>query len=194
MKLKLAMWVLCVVGIGAAVAAEPEYLRIMGTDTQFVVKGTDGKDWVIRRTLTPCAKNKGWLQPLVPVPGVHPVGEIEVLQAMNDPDALLVDMREPNDRVDGTIPGSKHIVYTEVAGRMDELGCKKLPGKWDCAAAKKVVAFCNGPVCPQSPSAIVAMTRACSIGPPWAFPSSRAISESARACASFREKTRPLHR
>lgn len=156
-------WVGCLLAglgaVGTAAAAEPEYLRIMGTDTQFVVKGADGKETVIRRVMTPCAKNKGWLQPLVPVPGVHPVGEIEVLQAMNDRDALLVDMREPGDRVDGTIPGSLHIVYTEVASRMDELGCKKVAGKWDCAAAKKVVAFCNGPVCPQSPTAILAMTR-----------------------------------
>ena len=150
---------LLVGGVSAAMAAEPEYLRIIGTDTQFVVKGVDGKDFVIRRTMTPCAKNKGWLQALVPVPGVHPVGEIEMLNAMNDRDALVVDMREPADRADGTIPGSKHIVYTEVAARMDELGCKKVGGKWDCAAAKKVFAFCNGPVCPQSPSAIGAMTR-----------------------------------
>jgi rhodanese-related sulfurtransferase len=142
-----------------AQTAAPEYLRIIGTDTQFVVKGADGKYIVIRRTMTKCAKNKGWLQPLVPVPGVHPVGEIEILHAMNDKDALLVDMREPNDRVDGTIPGSKHIVYTEVAQRLDELGCKKAAGKWDCSSAKKVYAFCNGPVCPQSPTAILAMTR-----------------------------------
>lgn len=145
--------------VGGAVAAEPEYLRIIDTDTQFVVKGADGKELIIRRTMTDCAKNKGWLQPLVPVAGVHPVGEIEVLHAMNDKDTLLVDMREPADRANGTIPGSMHIVYTEVSGRMDELGCKKETGKWNCAAAKKVLAFCNGPVCPQSPSAILAMTR-----------------------------------
>lgn len=143
----------------SAQTAEPEYLRIIGTDTQFVVKGADGKDMVIRRTMTKCAKNKGWLQPLVPVAGVNPVGEIEILHAMNDKEALLVDMREPNDRAEGTIPGSKHIVYTEVAQRLDELGCKKAAGKWDCSSAKKVYAFCNGPVCPQSPTAILAITR-----------------------------------
>ena len=30
---------------------------------------------------------------------------------------------------------------------------------WDCSKAKKVYAFCNGPVCPQSPTAINAMVR-----------------------------------
>lgn len=145
--------------LSAAHAAEPEHLRIMGTDTTFVVRNAKGEETIITRVMTPCAKNKGWLQPLVPVAGVHPVGEIEVLNAMNDRESLLVDMREPEDRANGTIPGSMHIVYTEVAGRLNELGCIKTAGKWDCTQAKKVVAFCNGPVCPQSPTAILAMTR-----------------------------------
>ena len=154
--IQAAALALCAV---AAQAAEPEYLRIIDTDTQFVVKNRDGSETVIRRVMTPCAKNKGWLQPLVPVPGVHPVGEIEVLNAMNDRDAMVVDMREPQDRINGTIPGSHHIVYTEVAARLNELGCSKKDGKWDCGQAKKVFAFCNGPVCPQSPTAIKAMVR-----------------------------------
>ncbi len=140
-------------------AADPEYLRIIGTDTKFVVKNAKGEEKTITRVMTPCAKNKGWLQPLVPVPGVHPVTEIEMLHAMNDREALVVDMREPEDRANGTIPGSVHIVYTEVANRLNELGCTKTAGKWDCSKAKKVFAFCNGPVCPQSPTAILAMTR-----------------------------------
>lgn len=147
-------------GLASAVhAADPEYLRIIGTDTKFVAKNAKGEETVITRVMTPCAKNKGWLQAMVPVAGVHPVGEIEVLHAMNDRDALLVDMREPEDRANGTIAGSMHIVYTEVAGRLNELGCSKTAGKWDCSKAKKVYAFCNGPTCPQSPGAIVAMTR-----------------------------------
>jgi rhodanese-related sulfurtransferase len=140
-------------------AADPEYLRIIGTDTKFVAKNAKGEETVITRVMTPCAKNKGWIQALVPVAGVHPAGEIEILNAMNDRDALLVDMREPEDRANGTIPGSMHIVYTEVAGRMNELGCTKTAGKWDCGKAKKVYAFCNGPACPQSPTAIQAMVR-----------------------------------
>lgn len=141
-------------------AAEPELLRILGEDKSFVIQTPKGP-LTITRTMTPCAKNKGWLQPLVPVAGVHPVGEIEILHALNDKDAIVVDMRESEDRVKGTIPNTHHIPYTEVAGRMDELGCQKVKvGKgWDCSSAKKVYAFCNGPVCPQSPTAILAMTR-----------------------------------
>ena len=90
----------------ASTAADPEYLRIIGTDTKFVVKNAKGEE-----------------------------------------------------REQGTIPGSHHIVYTEVSARLNELGCKKTAKGWDCAGAKKVFAFCNGPVCPQSPTAIQAMTR-----------------------------------
>ena len=83
--------------------------------------------------------------------------------ALGDKNALVVDMRDSNDRVKGTIPGSIGIPYTEIAMRMDELGCKKQPDgskqKWDCSKAKNVYGFCNGPVCPQSPSAMNAMVR-----------------------------------
>ncbi len=159
-----AVWIGVLGPASLAQAAEPEKLRILGEEKKFVVQ-TEKGPMEITRVMTSCAKNKGWLQPLVPVPGVVPVTEIEILHAMNDKEAILVDMRESEDRVKGTIPGSYHIPYTEVAGRMNELGCKKIDkpaagGKpWDCSAAKKVYAFCNGPVCPQSPTAIAAMTR-----------------------------------
>jgi rhodanese-related sulfurtransferase len=141
-----------------AQTTEPEKLRIIGESKEFVVQTKDGP-YTITRVMTPCAKNKGWLQPLIPVKGVHPVTEIEILDAMNNKNAIVVDMREPEDRVKGTIPNSYHIPYTEVANRLDELGCNKKASKWDCSKAKEVYAFCHGPVCPQSPTAISAMTR-----------------------------------
>jgi rhodanese-related sulfurtransferase len=113
----------------------------------------------ITRLMTACGKNGGVLQPLVPVVGVHPVGEIEILEALSDRGSLVLDMRDITDRVKGTIPGSVSIPYTEVASRLGELGCKKVGEKWNCESALKVFAFCNGPTCPQSPMAIKAMTR-----------------------------------
>ncbi|RPE67616.1 rhodanese-related sulfurtransferase [Tibeticola sediminis] len=133
-------------------------LNIIGDQKEFTVKTKNGP-LVITRKMTACAKNGGSLQEVVPVAGVHPVGEIEILHALNDPEALVVDMRDSNDRVKGTIPGSIGIPYTEVVARMGELGCSKTGDKWNCDKAKKVYAFCNGPVCPQSPMAIKAMTR-----------------------------------
>lgn len=145
----------------ASTSFASDNLRIMSEaadDTSYTVN-IDGEEVVITRQLTSCAKNKGWLQPLVPVKGVVPVAEIEVLESMNDKQAILVDMRQQDHFVEGTIPGAKNIPYTEVSLRLDELGCDKTDGKWNCNNAKKVIAFCNGPVCPQSPIAMKASVR-----------------------------------
>ena len=142
------------------VFAQTELLQIIDKDKSFTVNTPKGPI-EITRVMTPCAKNKGWLQPLIPIKGTHPVDEIDVLHALNDKNSIVVDMRVIDDRVKGTIPGSVGIPYTEVAMRMNELGCKKTEGKqkWDCSKALKVYAFCNGPVCPQSPMAMAAMVR-----------------------------------
>lgn len=113
----------------------------------------------ITRTMTACGKNGGILQPLIPVPGIHPITETEIIQALGNPKAMVVDMRDTNDRVKGTIPGSISMPYTEVVDRLGELGCTKTGSAWNCAEAKLVYAFCNGPTCPQSPIAFRAMTR-----------------------------------
>lgn len=128
-------------------------------DVYSITVETDDGPFVIERTRNDVQLIGGVLQPLVPVPGVHPIGELEVLEALQDPDTLVVDMRTIDWRIKSTIPGSLHIPYTEVALRLDELGCVGKEGDWDCRNAKKMVAFCNGPACPQSPIAIKAMYR-----------------------------------
>lgn len=140
-------------------SATAEDLRIIGEDKSFITTLPSGESVTITRQMTPCAKNKGWLQPLVPEPGIVPVTEIEVLNAIGDPNTILVDMRTEEWFLDATIPGSVNIPYTEVAMRMDELGCNKSDAGWDCSNASNVVGFCNGPVCPQSPTAMRAMIR-----------------------------------
>ena len=146
----------------AATIAPGTPLNIFEGKKELVIQTSKGPI-TITRVMTPCAKNGGTLQPLIPVPGIVPVTETEIIEALGDQNVLVVDMRDSNDRVKGTIPGSIGIPYTEIAMRMDELGCKKLPEgskqKWDCSKAKKVYDFCNGPVCPQSPSAYKAMVR-----------------------------------
>jgi len=134
-------------------------LKILdGQPEQITIKNAKGPVTITRK-MTACGKNGGVMQPMVPVKGVHPVAEIEVIAALGDAGSIVLDMRDTNDRVKGTIPGSVGIPYTEVASRMNELGCTKTGAKWNCAKAKKVYAFCNGPACPQSPMAIRAMTR-----------------------------------
>jgi len=45
----------------------------------------------------------------------------------------------------------------KIAQRLNELGCVSKEGKWECSNATKVVAFCNGATCKQSPTAIKIM-------------------------------------
>ena len=100
------------------------------------------------------------LQPEVPVEGVSPVGELEVIDALENGTSIVVDMRTPEWRVESTIPGSRHIPYDVIADRLDELGCTLEMGGWDCADAISIIAFCNGPSCGQSPAAIRNMVAA----------------------------------
>ena len=69
-------------------SATAEDLRIIGEDKSFVTTLPSGESVTITRQMTPCAKNKGWLQPLVPEPGMVPVTEIEVLNAIGDPNTI----------------------------------------------------------------------------------------------------------
>ena len=110
---------LCMMLLAAFVqTAVAEDLRVIGEDKSFVATLSSGETITITRQMTDCAKNKGWLQPLVPEPGIVPVTEIEVLNAISDPDTILVDMRTEEWFLDATIPGSVNIRYTEVAMRM----------------------------------------------------------------------------
>ena len=130
---------LCVILLAAfAQSVLAEDLRIIGEDKNFVATLPSGETITITRQMTDCAKNKGWLQPLAPEPGIVPVTEIEVLNAISDPNAILVDMRTEEWFLDATIPGSVNIPYTEVAMRMDELGCSKSDSGWECSNASNV--------------------------------------------------------
>ena len=113
-------------------------------------------DWA--RTSRPCPNF--CVQPMVPAKDVTPIGEQEVIAMLQDPDAVLVDSRVAKWYYDGTIPGAQHIPYTEVADRLDELGCEIDFDGWICDDAKPVALFCNGPWCGQSPTAIRAMIKA----------------------------------
>ncbi len=156
----LSLCVLAATTVCAGTAlAYDEYLGLFSQDEKSYVVGS-GEDAVeIRRTMTSCAKNKGFFQPFVPLKGVTAVTEIEVLHALNDEDAVVVDMRMEAYFLEETIPHAINIPYTEIELHLDQLGCEKLDNGWECSKAKKVYAFCNGPVCPQSPIAIKTMVK-----------------------------------
>ena len=136
----------------------PDLLKITGDKTKLVIETVDGPVEIVRQQ-NDMQLITGVLQSMVPVPGVTPVGELEVLASLADPEFLVVDMREPESRLKATIPGSVSIPVSEVTQRLEELGCTRDAKGWVCTVAKKVVAFCNGPACPQSPTAFHAMVR-----------------------------------
>ena len=74
--IKLLMQSAVCLTIFCANASVAENLRIIGEEKSFVTTLSSGEEITITRQMTPCAKNKGWLQPLVPEPGIVPVTEI----------------------------------------------------------------------------------------------------------------------
>ncbi len=141
-----------------ALADEQAPLRITKTSHEFIVQTASGPISITRKP-TPYAVSKGFLQPLIPQPGVTPVSELDVLQALNDPKVMVIDMRDDDEPLQ-TIPNTFHIPYNEVEDRMAELSCTRLTKtSWDCTSAPQIIAFCNGPMCVQSPVAIAIMVK-----------------------------------
>ena len=100
-------------------------------------------------------------------PGVKTVGELEVLAFLENEvasgEGILIDARTPKWFVDGTIPGSVNIPYTdfesdleiELEGTLEDIGVTiNDDGSYDFSTAKDLLLFCNGPWCGQSPRAI----------------------------------------
>lgn len=98
------------------------------------------------------------VQPIQVAPGVTTVGEIELLK-FAEKGGKLIDGRTLEWHLNGTIPSAINMPYTQMASRLDEVGCTGSEGDWDCTKAEEVLLFCNGPWCGQSPMAIKAMLR-----------------------------------
>ena len=152
-----------------AAAEAPQRVGLTAALPQAEFRTPEGT-FIIRRDQTPGATLTGdWaltghdcppfcIQPMSPAPGVTTVGELELIEAMTAGDTLLVDGRTPDWFAGGTIPGAINIPYTQAIERLAELGCEPdFDGKFDCTQARKVILFCNGIWCGQSPTAIRAM-------------------------------------
>jgi rhodanese-related sulfurtransferase len=114
------------------------------------------------------------VQPMVAVPGVDTIGELEMLEylkrrSQGDESILVIDSRTPDWVMRGTIPGAVNIpwnqINTDTSGTFetpaeadtlvhilaDEFNANKTAsGDWDFSQAKTLVLFCNGIWCPQS--------------------------------------------
>lgn len=100
------------------------------------------------------------IQPQTPAEGVTTIGELELIDMLQDPEAVVVDSRTRDWFEGGTIPGAINIPYTYVVDELAQLGCEPDFDGWDCTAAKQVALFCNGVWCGQSPTAIRNMVSA----------------------------------
>ena len=110
------------------------------------------------RTSRPCPPF--CIQPMTPAEGVTTIGELELIEMLQDPEAIVVDSRTRDWFAGGSIPGAINIPYLEAPDRLDELGCVIDFDGFDCTEAKPVALFCNGLWCGQSPSAIRRMIAA----------------------------------
>lgn len=97
------------------------------------------------------------IQPMTPAEGVTTIGELEMLEMLEDPETVVIDSRTREWFEGGTIPGAVHLPWDRITDRLGELGCEPDFEGWDCSGAPEVALFCNGPWCGQSPTAIRAM-------------------------------------
>ncbi len=164
---------ICAAGLGVLATAvfAQEAVNIRPDIAQVTVQTEDG-DVTIQRIQDTAHEITGeWartsrtcpnfcVQPMIPAPGVTPIGELEMLEMLQDPAAVVVDSRVEKWYVSGAIPGAVNIPYTQAADRLDELGCEIDFDGFDCAGAKPVALYCNGNWCGQSPTAIRRMIAA----------------------------------
>jgi rhodanese-related sulfurtransferase len=121
-------------------------------DTEHQIQG----EWA--RTSRPCPEF--CIQPFTPAEGVTTVGELELIEMLQDPEVVVVDSRTNDWFRGGTIPGSINIPYTYILDELGQLDCEPDFDGWDCQNAKRVALFCNGIWCGQSPTAIRNMIEA----------------------------------
>lgn len=108
------------------------------------------------------------IQPFVVAEGVDTVGEVELLDFIQDyvepGNGFLVDARVESFFVMGTIPGAVNLPFNMFGASsenpfLDQLlillgGKANAAGDWNFDDAAELMLFCNGPWCGQSPRAI----------------------------------------
>ena len=112
------------------------------------------------------------IHPIEAAPGVHTVGELELIKFLltnvASETGLLIDARMPNWYESETIPGSVNIpfvIFTTPSAKRDSImqllgGTKTSAEKYTFKNPKHLTLFCNGPWCDQSPRAIQGLIHA----------------------------------
>ena len=107
------------------------------TETQMVPQPVKGESGLVQVDTT-----WGIIQPLKVREDVRTVDEIEVHE-FQEKGLPIIDARTPGFYDVSTIPGAENIPHNEIIERMGELD-----------RGQPSIFFCNGPQCPQSPTAI----------------------------------------
>lgn len=89
-----------------------------------------------------------------PLPGVVPLGELELIEALQSDAVVVVDARREDQYAKYSIPGAINLPFTEIDAALEALGCTRDGDAWDCTEARTFATFCNGAWCGQSPTAI----------------------------------------
>lgn len=110
---------------------------------QMIPKNVDGEKGLVQVDVT-----WGIIQPMQVAEKVVTVGELE-LNDHQEKGLPIVDARKYDFHETPTIQGSVNIPHTEIVDRIDELNRNQ-----------QTIFFCNGPQCPQSPTAIKALLEA----------------------------------
>ncbi|HIJ23297.1 MAG: rhodanese-like domain-containing protein [Gammaproteobacteria bacterium] len=174
--------ILLLLSVSCVVVAEE---RVGITKDLQSIRVQHGKEWVevlrnqdethqidenFAKTSRPCPPF--CIQPMAVAPGVESVGELELLQFMEQKlpagAGVLVDARTPDWHSKGTIPGSVNVPYTDldvelgadqfsIEFSLQQFGVLPRGEYWDFIQAKELLIWCNGPWCGQSPTAIRAL-------------------------------------
>ena len=112
------------------------------------------------------------IHPMKAADGVETVGELEVMDFLKTEveagTGILVDARIPAWFDKAAIPGAVNIPFTLLSADdnpylediLAALGARKDADTWNFADAKKLMLYCNGPWCDQSPRAIKGLIKA----------------------------------
>ncbi len=147
------------------------YLDFEADGAFYVIeRGNDNSEYIAKvfPPAAPRACPPHCLQPMVQFDGVTPVGEVGVVNFIEDylvpGEGFLIDARVESWYKAGTIPGAINLPFNMFASGasnpfLDQLlqllgGVKQNDGSWNYANAKYLLLFCNGADCGQSPRAI----------------------------------------
>ena len=108
-----------------------------------------------------------FIEPFKVSEGVETYGELEVLDFLKLKDGILIDARLPNWYEKSYIAGSINIpfkIFLSDSPERDKIlkefgGEKSTNTSWDFENAKKLLFYCNGAWCGQSPTAIKALMK-----------------------------------